>query len=61
MKAHVQRDVMKVFSSYVTAHRSRNEPSNCAGWGMAGTVTNCCVTISELFQLQGDASAAEGF
>ena len=28
MKALVQRDVMKVISSHVTAHRSRNEPSN---------------------------------
>ena len=28
MKALVQRDVMKVFSSHVTAHRSQNEPSN---------------------------------
>ena len=28
MKALVQRDVMKVFSSLVSAHRSWNEPSN---------------------------------
>ena len=28
MKTLVQRDVMKVVSSHVTAHRSRNEPSN---------------------------------
>ena len=28
MKAHLQRDAMKVFSSLVSAHRSRNEPSN---------------------------------
>ena len=28
MKALVQRDVMKVVSSHVTAHRSQNEPSN---------------------------------
>ena len=28
MKAHLQRDAMKVFSSLVYAHRSRNEPSN---------------------------------
>ena len=28
MKAHVQRDVMKVVSSHVTAHKSQNEPSN---------------------------------
>ena len=28
MKALVQRDVMKVISSFVSAHRSRNEPSN---------------------------------
>ena len=28
MKAHVQRDVMKVFSSLISDHRSRNEPSN---------------------------------
>ena len=28
MKVHVQGNAMKVFSSYVTAHRSQNEPSN---------------------------------
>ena len=28
MKALVQRDVMKVVSSHVTAHRSQNGPSN---------------------------------
>ena len=28
MKSHLQRDAMKVFSSLVSAHRSRNEPSN---------------------------------
>ena len=28
LKALVQRDVMKVVSSHVTAHRSQNEPSN---------------------------------
>ena len=28
MKAHLQRDAMKVFSSLVSAHRSWNEPSN---------------------------------
>ena len=28
IKAHLQRDAMKVFSSLVSAHRSRNEPSN---------------------------------
>ena len=28
MKALVQRDVMKVISSFVSAHRSWNEPSN---------------------------------
>ena len=28
MKDHVQRNVMKVFSSLVSAHMSRNEPSN---------------------------------
>ena len=28
IKTHLQRDAMKVFSSLVSAHRSRNEPSN---------------------------------
>ena len=28
MKAHLQRDEMKVFSSLVSTHRSHNEPSN---------------------------------
>ena len=28
IKSDLQRDVMKVFSSLIFAHRSRNEPSN---------------------------------
>ena len=28
MKVHVQGNAMKVFSGYITAHRSQNKPSN---------------------------------
>ena len=40
----VKGDAMKVVSGHVTAHRSRENPSNVQDGGIAGTVTKYCVT-----------------
>ena len=58
MKAHLQRDAMKAFSSLVSTHRSRNEPSNVQQGDCRDGDKLLCNT---LYPRRDDVMGAKGF